>query len=208
MSTFRNPVGPQPSKVYWRRRLVVLVALILVVIIAIAVISSVASGASKGATPSQGTGAAANPNATTSAGAPAVAGGPCLAAQIKIVANTDKASYAAGENPKLSFSITNSGTVSCTYNVGSTQQTYVVSSGAEQYWSSKDCELTPVDTPLLLEPNVAMTSAAVDWDRTRSSTTTCAATTRPAVPAGGATYSLTVTVGSAKAAAPKAFLLN
>jgi len=47
---------------------------------------------------------------------------------------------------------------------------------------------------VLLEPNVAQTSSPITWDRTRSSTTTCD-TERPAVTAGGATYSLQVTVG-------------
>ena len=209
MSTFRNPVGPQPSRVYWRRRLVVLIALIIALILVIAVISAVASGSSKATAPKAEGGASATPtqSAAASPSSPVVAGAACAPARLKVLASTDKASYAPGENPKLSFSITNTGTVACTFNVGSTQQTYVVASGAEQYWSSKDCETAPVDTPLLLQPNVAMTATAISWDRTRSSTTTCA-TSRAAAPGGGATYTLTVSVGAVKSVTPKAFLLN
>ena len=29
MSTFKHPVGPQPSSVYWRRRLIVLIGLVV-----------------------------------------------------------------------------------------------------------------------------------------------------------------------------------
>jgi hypothetical protein len=206
MSTFRNPVGPQPSRVYWRRRLVALLALVVVVVIAIAVISSIASGASKGATPT-GPSSAAAPDAAAAPTSTPVAGAPCAPAVLKIAAVTDKATYAAGENPALSFTITNTGTVACTVDVGTAQQTFVVSSGEEQYWSSKDCEVGAEAAELTLEPNAPMASEATVWDRTRSSTTTCDST-RQAVPADGATFSLSVTVGAVKSATPKAFLLN
>ena len=38
MSTIRTPVGPQPPSVYWRRRLVVLLALIAVIVVIVLII--------------------------------------------------------------------------------------------------------------------------------------------------------------------------
>jgi hypothetical protein len=64
-----------------------------------------------------------------------------------------------------------------------------------------------VDAPQLLDPNVPLASTPIAWDRTRSSTTTCD-TARPPVPAGGATYSLSVRVGEIEAATRVSFLLN
>ena len=33
MSTFKHPVGPQPSKVYWRRRLLVGLGILAVIVV-------------------------------------------------------------------------------------------------------------------------------------------------------------------------------
>ncbi|MFL0711298.1 MAG: hypothetical protein ACJLS2_00255 [Microcella pacifica] len=38
MSTLRNPVGPQPPQVYWRRRLVVGLGILAVIIIIILIV--------------------------------------------------------------------------------------------------------------------------------------------------------------------------
>lgn len=218
MSPFRNPVGPQSSKVYWRRRLLVLLGLVVVIVVIALVVGRLASG-----DPGAGTAAPSSETAddetvdddtvTDDAAAevpPAeelIEGADCLPESIRLEAITDKVSYAAGELPQLSFSITNTGGASCLFNAGTTQQTYEVTSGEELYWSSKDCETEPVDAEILLEPNLTQTPSPIQWDRTRSALTTCEGD-RPAVPAGGATYSLNVTVGAVEATAPKSFLLN
>jgi hypothetical protein len=44
-------------------------------------------------------------------------------------------------------------------NAGTTQQEFIVSSGADVYWSSRDCETEPVDAEVLLEPNVVKSFA-------------------------------------------------
>lgn len=206
MSAFRNPVGPQSPGVYWRRRFVVLVLLVAVIIAVVLFVSSLTSGGAPVSSPSPKP-VVASPSGGVSASPSAIEGAACDPSVVTVVAKTDTNSYAAKQLPQLSFTITNMGAASCTYNVGTTQQAYVITSGAEQYWSSKDCETGAIDSPLLLQPNTPVASAAIPWDRTRSSTSTCDST-RPAVPAGGATYSLTVTVGAAAASKPTSFLLN
>lgn len=216
MSTFRNPVGPQPSSVYWRRRLVVFLGLITVIVLVVFLLvrpgsdpaSSGTAGPSPSPSPTQDAESADEPAAEPSA-PPAeepVEGADCDPASVMVEAITDKASYAVGELPQLSFSITNTSAVSCTFNVGTTQQLFTVTSGADQYWSSKDCETGAVDAPILLEPNLAQSSAPIAWDRTRSSVDTCDSA-RPAAPGGGATFSLNVTLGPASPAVPTSFLL-
>lgn len=212
MSTFRNPVGPQPRSVYWRRRRAVLLGLVAVIALVVFLITRLGSGDSAALDPSSSpapdaeSSAEPEPEPSPLPEEESVEGADCDPADISVVAITDKRDYAAGEQPQLSFSITNTSAVACTFNVGTTQQLFTVTSGDDQYWSSKDCETGAVDAPILLEPNLTQNSAPIPWDRTRSAIDTCGEA-RPAAPAGGATFSLTVTVGAAPSAEPAAFLL-
>ncbi len=137
----------------------------------------------------------------------AVDGAACTERQITVEATTDKAVYAAGEQPKLSVTITNSGPNACAINVGTAAQVFTVTSGTEVYWTSTDCQVDPVDAQVTLAPNTPVSSTApIVWDRTRSSADTCDAT-RPPVPAGGASYHLGVTVAGFESAETRQFLL-
>jgi len=214
MSTFRHPVGPEPTPVYWRRRLVVLLGLIAVVVVALLLVGQLGAGGDERAASSPSDEPAASEPAADAteeepaadSSAPPVDGAACDPAAVRVEALTDTNAYAAGQLPQLSFRITNTSGDACTFNLGSTQQSFVVTSGEEPYWASADCLTDPVDAAVLLEPNVAQTSTPIPWDRTRSSSDTCD-TERTPVPAGGATYNLTVTVGTAEPSTTS-FLLN
>lgn len=188
MSTFRNPVGPQPSSVYWRRRLVVGLLLLAVIVIVILIFIQ-----PRGETPKEPTVKETNSQTPTTADP----GAACDASVVEVKAVTDKLSYAPGENPLISLTVTNTGTVPCTVNAGTTQQEYLITSGSELYWSSKDCQTGAVDAPVILEPNVPQSTNPIAWDRTRSSPTSCDSE-RPAVPAGGASYHLNINLGELK----------
>lgn len=204
MSTFKHPVGPQPPKVYWRRRLTLGLGALAVIVIIILIIARPGSGSPQPTTTPIST-TSAKPALSASA-APAV-GAPCLPANIKLVAVADKTTYAATEQPKISMTITNVGTADCSINLGSTQQELIITSGAEQIWDSKDCQTAPVDTPVILKPGIVVPTPAIPWDRTRSSASTCS-TSRPAVAAGGASYHLGVKVGTITSKHTVQFLLN
>ncbi len=227
-------MGPQPKRVYWRRRLVVLFVLVAIVAIVVLIVVRPGAGAGAEGNPPVGSGATPNPAATTpapdggaagdsgatpaagslegadqaAAGSNAVAGDPCLPENITVVPVTDATNYAAGANPQISFTITNTGPVSCTINAGTTQQVYTITSGTETYWTSTDCQTDPVDAEALLDPGVAVSSTPFTWDRTRSTPDTCSSTDRPAVPAGGASYHLTVSVAGIPSTTTQQFLLN
>jgi hypothetical protein len=126
---------------------------------------------------------------------------------VKLEPVTDKGVYNAGENPLISMKITNTSTVACTMNAGSTLQELRITSGSELIWSSKDCQKEPVDVPVILQPNTPQSTAPIPWDRTRSSATTCDAE-RNKVKAGGASYHLTVLLGELKSAGTVQFILN
>ena len=130
----------------------------------------------------------------------------CDPANIQLTAITDKNGYDAGETPLISMSITNTGATACTINAGTDAQEYVILSGTEQYWSSRDCQADAAATETTLQPSIPQSTNPFPWDRTRSATTTCDAA-RPAVAAGGASYHLTVKLGDLESADSKQFLL-
>jgi len=208
MSTFRTPVGPQPSSVYWRRRLVVFLGLLAVIAIIVLIFSKPGAAAPADVpVASQSTDASDETEPIAEPEEEPVDGAECDPADVAIIAVTDADGYDEGELPQLSFSISNEGDEACIFNVGSTQQVFTVSSADDSYWTSTDCATDPVDAAVLLEPGVAQNSTPIEWDRTRSSVDTCGGE-RSAAPSGGATYTLAVTVGEAEPAATKSFLLN
>lgn len=213
MSTIKRPVGPQPSKVYRRRRLLVVLGLIAVLVVVILIIVRPGSGAATPRTaPTQTSSSKASkpstPVRTTIPTAAAQAdGAPCRAANVAVDALTDKDVYAPGEQPQLSLALTNTGSASCTINAGTSQQVYTVTSGTEVYWKSTDCQTNPVDTVILLLPGKKVTSHPITWDRTRSDPSTCAAT-RVAAPATGASYHVSTSVNGIVSKQTKQFILN
>ena len=201
MSTFKNPVGPQPSKVYWRRRLIVGLGVLAVIVIIILIVTRPGSSPTKKASDTH------TQSSSSSTPAASKDGAACLPSNIKLEAITDKTTYAASEKPLISMKITNTGTAACSMNLGSTQQELKITSGSETYWDSKDCQTGAVDAPTVLKAGQALSTPTITWDRTRSSTTTCSAS-RPPVTAGGASYHLTVKVGDITSKDTAQFLLN
>jgi hypothetical protein len=221
MSTFKNPVGPQPSSVYWRRRLIVLLGLLAVVVVIVLIV--VRPGASNGE-PASGPASTTSPasqaggsNGATDSGAASTSiptssataeGNVCNPSDVKVEAVTDKDTYAAGELPQLSVAITNTGSAPCKIDAGTAQQSFTVTSGSEVYWKSTDCQTDKVDAEVLLQPGKTISSQApITWDRTRSDPATCQAT-REQVPAGGASYHLQTQVAGITSADTKQFILQ
>ncbi len=214
----------QSAAVYRRRRLVTLTALILLVaVIGIAVWLLIArpwAGAAEATpSPSPSTSSAApsaTPEATDAAESPSPeptteeTPGPvaCEARDIEVTAVTDADSYQPGVLPNLSISLTNRGSVDCAMDVGSTTQVFTVSSGADVWWRSTDCQENPSSMIATLTAGATVTSKVpVVWDRTRSSVETCAQENRPRAPGGGASYHVAVQIGGFEGTATKQILL-
>lgn len=233
MSSLRHPVGPEKPVVYWRRRALVLGALLVVVLVVVLIVvgrgngatpaapsASASAGAGSGAGASSagsagsgsGSGssrsAAPKPSASAAATKPAAAdGSTCTKDQIVLTPVLDKSAYGPTEDPKIAMSIKNSGTNSCHLDLGSAQQVLTISSGQEQYWSSKDCQTGGTNQDVTIKSGQTLTTPAIAWDRTRSSTSTCDSS-RPAVTAGGASYHLQVAVGNLESKSSVQFILQ
>lgn len=132
---------------------------------------------------------------------------PCVASEIAVEAVTSADTYAGDQNPQFSIKLTNNG-ADCTLNVGTTAQSFTVTSGDDVWWRSTDCQSEPSDMIVLIAAGQTVSSAApLTWDRTRSAVGTCADGNRPLAPGGGASYHLSVEIGGIASTQPKQFLL-
>lgn len=211
-----TPNTGQPRRVspavFRRRRLVVGIGLIAIIIAIILII--VQPGGATPVPPVE----TSKPSSTTPAGAsasPTSTAAPvvdtsqysaCDPKALTVGAITDAVDYQTGVLPQLSLTITNTGTEPCVYNVGTSQQVFTITSGAETYWMSSDCQTDVSDLDAVLEPGKTETSAPIQWSRERSALGTCDGA-REQVPANGASYYLTTKVGSAASKESRQFLL-
>ncbi|GEB63233.1 hypothetical protein SAT01_06810 [Sinomonas atrocyanea] len=203
---------------YRRRRIAVgvLMALILIVLgggvwAAVAAVSSSAGGPG----PAQSSDAAAAPSASatdsaaasqpaSSSAAPSASAAQSSAAPspspsatpacdphlISVSAATDKASYAPADKPVFTLKVTNGNTVPCAVNVGTTQMEFLVVSGADRIFSSKDCQADAQDLIKTI-PAGGSETANFPWQRVRS-TEGCKAVTGEPKPG---IYVLTASLG-------------
>jgi hypothetical protein len=182
MSTFRTPVGPQPSNVYWRRRLLVGLGLLAVLVAVLLVVFR-----PTGTTPTSAETSAAPTAAPADAKITE-----CDPGDVALDAVTDKTRYTAGEDSLISMTITNIGAQACTLTAGTDVQDYRITSGTDQIWNSRDCQESPSEHEIVLEPGATQKTTPFPWDRTRSSPSTCDGV-RPAALPGY--YHLTVYIG-------------
>ncbi|WP_445337446.1 hypothetical protein [Clavibacter sp. CFBP 8614] len=217
-----SPGGRPSAAVYRRRRLLALLVVVAVIAVVVIIVANIGRGsadvAAPDATPTSDAApagdaadpaaeAAPEPTPSASAGTETNADGSCAVGQLAVTPVTDAASYKSGVLPKLSFTVTNTGMEPCTANLGTTTQVFTISSGSDVYWKSTDCQTGAEDAQVELAARTPQTSSPFEWSRQRSSTTTCQEKQRPAVPAGGATYTLSVEVAGVKSAQSKSFLL-
>lgn len=202
-----QPGRPLPAYVYRRRRLAVLGVLVLLIVLLTVLIAHPWTGGSPKAVPTvvgipaATGGPSASPAATTNAAA-------CAKGSVKVQALTDATTYRAGQYPKLTMQVTNTGSSACSLNVGTSQQKFSITSNGETYWLSTDCLTDSGDYQLVLQPNTPVLSEPINWDRTRSNPGTCSLATRDAVPANGTSYTLTVSVGGFSSDSSTTFTLN
>jgi hypothetical protein len=132
----------------------------------------------------------------------------CLPAQIELVAKTDQVSYAPGAIPQLWLSVTNVSTVDCRLHVGTDVQKYVITSGPEEIWNSKDCQEIEAPDQQTLRAGEQKETVAIPWNRVKSSPETCNSDARPSVIANGASYHLRVSLGDVSSPETKQFILQ
>lgn len=167
MSTVLHPVGPQPERVYWIRRLLMVLAAVVVVLVVAALVRAALEP--DGAAPDDVDAAEVADGEAPADTAAADPGGPaaCTAADLALTLTTSTRSYPAGALPVFTVAITNTGTVSCTVDAGDAAREILITSGSDRIWSSLDCPAEAAERLLLLEPG-ARDAVDVTWPRVRS----------------------------------------
>jgi hypothetical protein len=177
----RSADGARPQRrrtspaVYRRRRLVVFSALLVVLAMLVAGVvamsSSLASKADPGASKTQAVGAppasqtpSTDPIVATTTPTPTPV---CDLNLVTVTASTDQPAYAAGQNPVLSMKITNGGAAPCQVNVGTSQMEFLVMSGDDRIFSSKDCQAKGDDLVKQIDPGKSEI-ANFPWQRNRT----------------------------------------
>lgn len=188
---------------YRRRRIAVLVLMVLVLCVlgvgiwtAVVAVSSVAQGpgvqplepavtesaapsSAPDPTPTATPTASGAPSASSSASATASTTAPaCDPHLITVSASTDKATYAPNEKPVFTMKVTNGNPVPCEVNVGTKQMEFLVVSGTDRVFSSKDCQADAQDLTKTIAAGAAET-ANFPWDRVRSTEGCKAVTVQP-----------------------------
>lgn len=196
--------------VYRRRRLFVGMALLVVVGLVFG--GFAVAGAFSGTKQASSTDTA-TPDATAAATAPG--GSPsatpsasptpsCNHNLVTVTGSTDKPAYGLDEKPMLRLKVTNGGTEPCEVNIGTSQMEFLVTSGADRIFSSKDCQAKSEDLIKTIAPGASET-ANFPWSLNRSLQGCQPIEAKPG--GGGAYYIFTAKLGSK--ASPKAvFQLN
>lgn len=210
MSTLLHPVGPHRPAVYWRRRVVLLLAVVAVVAVLWTLLGG---GAEAGQDGQEGAGATSSDTAAsdttasdTTASGTASSGGvgaACSPEDLSVTVSTDATAYGPDDVPRFVVAVASSATAPCTVDVGAADAVeLVVTSGSDRIWSSADCRDSAPGDPVPLAPG-ATEDISVSWQRLRS-TPDCA-DDLPDVRPG--TYQVTPVVGG-EAGEPAVFTLG
>ncbi|AJT42375.1 hypothetical protein [Psychromicrobium lacuslunae] len=191
-----GPARRPSAAVYRRRRLVVGVLAILVIAALVAVISMLVGHFSKPQAADSPNPTNSQPSAAPKDTTPSVASSArpsCDQSKVTVKATTDAASYSAGKNPVFTLTVSNSGEAPCEVNVGTSQMEFLVLSGEDRIFSSKDCQDKPSDLKKTIAPG-GSEKAVFPWPRNRTVAGCSAVAAKPGVGAN-AQYTLTVKLG-------------
>jgi hypothetical protein len=162
VSTVLRPVGPHDARVYWLRRAVVIVVIAVVVVLLVTTLSG-GSGKPAAAGPKP------NPSKTSSSSPPATPPAvlACNLTTLKLVLSTSSDTYTSGQAPTLTGVFTNPGTAPCTLDITPAHETWRVTSGADQIWTTKGCSRsTNKGTAVKIKAGGTKTVSTV-WDGRR-----------------------------------------
>jgi hypothetical protein len=171
MAGLMQPVGPEPSVVYWVRRGTIVLVLLTLILGAWWLL-----GARSSATP----GSAADTTAGTDeevatdgvdlnapideAVATPAEPTECADSAIEVGATTDSSTYRVGQqDPVLTLTITNVGEVACYRDIGPKANELEITSGGYHVWSSDDCATSDESNVTLMAPGQQAVSS-LTWN--------------------------------------------
>lgn len=129
----------------------------------------------------------------------------CTANQLEVIPVTDQTDYAADQLPQLAMLLKNKGDADCVADLGTADMLFSITSGGVAVWNSADCQTDGDHKKIIIDAGKQLSTATIEWDRTRSSKETCE-TERPAAEPGS--YHLQVEIGGFKSKGTQQFILN
>lgn len=164
-----QPVGPEPSLVYWMRRGTIVLIVITLLLGAWWFLGSrtaAAPGTPVGSTEEITDEVITEDGEVVAADtSPAVPAEPteCADSAIEVTATTDSSTYRVGQqDPVLTLTITNVGDVPCFRDIGSKANELKITSGGYHVWSSDDCAADEQESRTLMEPGQQAVSS-ITW---------------------------------------------
>lgn len=170
-----QPTGPLPASTYWRRRVLVLVAVVVLLVLGVKACTgddpegSLKAGATASPSASVAPSPSTSPAAVASpAGAPSPVPVPaCGDAALQVTVESDATAYPKGAAPRFTLSVVNTGTRSCRRALGPGAVELRVFSGEDRIWSSDDCSKGTGQGILELAPKEAR-QLTVQWPGKRT----------------------------------------
>ena len=154
VSSLLNPVGDKPARVYWRRRIEILVVLVILVLF----VGKACSGGSQPVadntplpaetttssatpTPSASTVVSASPSSSASpTAARTPAKGECKDSQVRVYVTAESLENPVGGPVLMRFVVATNSDTTCLRDVGGSQnEVRITSAGGKRIWSSDDC---------------------------------------------------------------------
>ncbi len=182
LSPVLHPVGPNPPRTYWVRRLLVLAVVVAIVVVAVQLIRGgnapdpgqtqtatlPTTSASPSLTASATATASTQPSASTPIASaetnPAPATPQCAPTDLGVTVGTDGSSYGADGDPTFTLTVTNNGAQACETNVGQNALEVKVGTGDAAVWSSDVCYPGGDSDVRTLESGAVYTTSVV-WRR-------------------------------------------
>lgn len=183
-----HPVGPASPRVYWLRRLGLLVLLVVLVV-------GLAKACSGGGDDPDRLSTQPEPSTTTTP--PGGSGGKparCDESSITVTAAADAETYPAGVLPHFTAEVRNISDAPCRLASEEAARTWTVRSGDDVVWNTADCDYPQDSTTHRLGAGKAITYSVV-WDRHR----TLDGCPSPGDEAQPGTYRLSVSVDDVRA---------
>ena len=153
-----HPIGSRPPAVYWRRRLLMVGAVLGMIVLTIWVLRPSADKGSAAAPPTPAHPTSSVSTATThtsktsghtssSSKSPSRSHTPvvprCTPAALKVAAAVGQSSYHVGDKPAVLLQVTNVGSAPCVQNLADSQVELRVYNGESRVWGSHDCTVKP-----------------------------------------------------------------
>jgi hypothetical protein len=187
MSQTRKTLSPA---VYRRRRIAT--ALVLAVIVGLTWAGVNAVGSWLGASPAPES--TPLPEGLDESSVVVEAGEPCPPGTVSVMAQVGDSQgalmnkFSADQTPHIWFTLTNTNSVDCKFNVGAKVQYFTIKSGDQQIWTSRQCDREGLtDSEVVLKAGQTSTSPVQPWEKVASSSTGCGPE-QEAVVTGGASY--------------------